>query len=70
MVKKRSGEHYKIFKQVGAIDYKNIELLKPFTDRFGRIVPRYYTNLSVRKQKMVASAIKNARIMALLPFVK
>jgi small subunit ribosomal protein S18 len=70
MTKKRAGDFYKIFKEATYIDYKNIENLKPFVDRFGRIIPRYYTNMSLKKQKMLSQAIKNARLMALLPFVK
>ena len=37
---------------------------------FGKIVPRYYSNVSLKNQKKLAKAIKRARIMALIPFVK
>jgi small subunit ribosomal protein S18 len=52
------------------IDYKNVELLKKYITKFGKIVPRYYSGVSLRNQKKLAKAIKQARIMALLPFVK
>jgi len=52
------------------IDYKNIELLSKYITKFGKIVPRYYSNVSLKNQKKLARAIKRARIMALLPFVK
>jgi len=52
-----------------AIDYKDIELLKKYITKFGKIVPRYYSWVSLKNQKKIASAIKKARIMALLPFV-
>lgn len=68
--KVRAKEFYKIFKNAPSIDYKNIDNLRPFTDRFGRIVARYYSGMSLRKQKMLARAIKNARHMALMPFTK
>lgn len=52
------------------IDYKNTELLAKYITKFGKIVPRYYSNVSLKNQKKLAKAIKRARIMALLPFVK
>ena len=52
------------------IDYKNIELLKKYITKFGKIVPRYYSKVSLKNQKKLAKAIKRARMMALLPFVK
>ena len=52
------------------IDYKNVELLKKYTTKFGKIVPRYYSGVSLKNQKKLAQAIKRARIVALLPFVK
>lgn len=51
------------------IDYKNVELLKKYTTKFGKITPRYYTGVSLKNQKKLAVAIKRARMMALLPFV-
>jgi small subunit ribosomal protein S18 len=52
------------------IDYKNARMLRRFTDRFGRIKKRYYTGVSLKFQKQLATAIKRARFMALVPFVK
>lgn len=52
------------------IDYKNVELLKKYTTKFGKIVPRYYSGVSLKNQKKLANAIKKARVMALIPFVK
>ena len=52
------------------IDYKNVELLKNYTTKFGKIVPRYYSGVSLKNQKKLAKAIKRARVMALIPFVK
>ena len=53
-----------------SIDYKNIRLLKQFISRYGKIVPRQYTKVSLKDQKKLAAAIKNARFMGLIPFVK
>ena len=52
------------------IDYKDVELLSRFIASNGRILPRRITGLCAKHQKMVANAIKRARIVALLPFVK
>ena len=52
------------------IDYKNVELLKKYITKFGKIVPRYYSDVSLKNQKKLAKAIKRARMMALIPFVK
>ncbi|MDD3302793.1 MAG: 30S ribosomal protein S18 [Candidatus Gracilibacteria bacterium] len=52
------------------IDYKDVELLKKYITKFGKIVPRYYSGVCLKNQKKLAQAIKRARIMALLPFVK
>lgn len=53
-----------------SIDYKNVELLKKYITKFGKIVPRYYSGVCLKNQKKLAKAIKRARIMALIPFVK
>jgi small subunit ribosomal protein S18 len=51
------------------IDYKDTTLLKKYLTKFNRIVPRYYSGVSLSNQKKLATAIKRARYMALLPYV-
>lgn len=51
------------------IDYKDIELLKQFITERGKILPRRITGVSARVQNMIKVAVKQARHMALLPFV-
>lgn len=51
------------------IDYKNIILLRQFISAEGKILPRRFTNLTAKEQRWVARAIKQARVMSLLPFV-
>lgn len=51
------------------IDYKNTELLKRYIDETGKIRPRRQTGTCAKHQRVVAKAIKNARHIALLPFV-
>ncbi|NGX59988.1 MAG: 30S ribosomal protein S18 [Chlamydiae bacterium] len=51
------------------IDYKDINTLSRFITERGKIIPRRITGISLRYQRMLTSAIKKARYMALLPFV-
>ena len=52
------------------VDYKDVELLNHYIANNGRILPRRITGLCAKHQKAVANAIKRARIVALMPFVK
>ena len=51
------------------IDYKDTEFLKKFLNEQGKILPRRITGTSVKFQKRVATAVKRARHLALLPYV-
>lgn len=51
------------------IDYKDVDLLKKFISGNGQILPKRITGTSPKHQRMLATAIKRARIMGLLPFV-
>jgi len=51
------------------IDYKDVETLQQFVTERGKILPRRITGVSHRHQKLLSTAIKRARYMALLPFV-
>ena len=50
------------------IDYKDVDLLKKFLTEQGKILPRRMTGLTARQQRNLTTAVKRARIMALLPF--
>lgn len=52
------------------VDYKEVELLKKFTSSQGKIIDPRYTGICAKHQRMVAKAIKRARVMGLLSFVK
>ncbi|MFA5793109.1 MAG: 30S ribosomal protein S18 [Candidatus Gracilibacteria bacterium] len=52
------------------IDYKDLETLRGYLSVFGRIVPRYYTGVSLKQQKQLSRGIKQAREMALLPYTR
>ena len=51
------------------IDYKDVELLKKFITDRGKILPRRLTGLTAKQQRDLTTALKRARIVALLPFV-
>lgn len=55
--------------KVKYIDYKDVETLKKFITPSGKIAPRRLTGTNAKYQRELARAIKNARYMALLPFV-
>jgi small subunit ribosomal protein S18 len=54
--------------KIDFIDYKDVELLRQFIPELGKIAPRRQTGTSSRFQRMLATAIKRARHMALLPY--
>ncbi len=57
-------------KGINYVDYKDVELLQRYLTQSCKIVPRRVSGLCQKHQRMVANAIKRARIVALLPFVK
>jgi len=54
--------------KVEDIDYKDSNKLKRYITEKGKILPRRTTGTCAAHQRVLAVAIKNARIMALLPF--
>ena len=50
------------------IDYKDIALLRKYLSERGKIRARRVTGNCSQHQRLVATAVKNAREMALLPF--
>jgi small subunit ribosomal protein S18 len=53
---------------VNAVDYKDTNRLRMFISDRGKIRSRRVTGLTVQQQQQVATAIKNAREMALIPY--
>ena len=51
------------------IDYKDIEKLRNFVSDRGKIDPRRRTGTCAKHQRLLATAIKRARHLALLPYV-
>jgi small subunit ribosomal protein S18 len=52
------------------IDYKDVNLLQRFMSDRSRLKARRMTGADVQQQREIATAVKNAREMALLPYTK
>lgn len=52
------------------VDYKDIEFISKFVSDRGKIIPRRISGCCAKHQRMVKQAVKRARYMALLPFLK
>ena len=52
------------------IDYKDVDALSHFITDRGKILPKRVTGACAIHQREIARAIKRARIVALLPYVK
>ena len=50
------------------VDYKDVELLKDFIGETGKIVPSRITGTKAKYQRQLATAVKRARYLALLPY--
>ena len=50
------------------IDYKDIAKLKKYVTEKGKILPRRMTGVCSKHQRLLSTAIKRARLVALLPF--
>ncbi len=51
------------------IDYKDPKFLKRFLNEQGKILPRRLTGTSLKFQRKIATSVKRARHLALLPYV-
>jgi small subunit ribosomal protein S18 len=50
------------------IDYKDLEMLKAYVSETGKIVPSRITGTKARYQRQLATAVKRARYLALIPY--
>ncbi len=53
---------------VKQIDYKDLNTLKSYVTETGKIVPSRITGTKAKYQRQLATAIKRARYLALLPY--
>lgn len=68
--RKRKKTCYFTDNKIQKIDWKDADLLKKFISDRGKILPSRVTGTKAIYQRELAVAIKRARHMALLPFVK
>jgi len=52
------------------VNYKDVALLKTFTTERGKIIPGRISGNCAKHQRQVTTAIKQARNIALMPFIK
>ena len=53
---------------IESIDYKDLDILKDYISDTGKIVPSRITGTKARYQRQLATAVKQARHLALLPY--
>ncbi|HET8897588.1 MAG TPA: 30S ribosomal protein S18 [Rhodanobacteraceae bacterium] len=53
---------------VTEIDYKDLNTLKQYVTETGKIVPSRITGTKARYQRQLATAVKRARFLALMPY--
>jgi small subunit ribosomal protein S18 len=65
-----AGARRKLLSQeiVDKIDYKNPQILRSFVTDRGKMIPRRISGASARQQRVISTAIRRARMLALLPF--
>ena len=67
MAGKSSGDRRKPIRK-GKDGNKDVATLRKFISERGKIRARRITGVSVQEQRLIATAVKNAREMALLPY--
>lgn len=56
-------------KPLAYFNYKDVKTMQKYINQFGQIEPATKTGLSAKQQRALATAVKRARHLALLPFV-
>jgi len=51
------------------VDYKDTDILRKFLNPHARLMSRKKTGVSAKSQRQLATAVKRARFMALIPYV-
>jgi len=68
-MKTNNQQCYFTVNNVKQIDYKDTEILKKFLNPHARMIAGEHTGICANHQRQLATAVKRARFMALLPFV-
>ena len=66
-LKKEKQCHFCV-NNLNEVDYKNPQLLRRFLNSYVKILPKKRTGVCSKHQRKLATAIKRARILALIPF--
>lgn len=53
---------------IDSIDYKDLDTLKEYISENGKVIPSRITGTKARYQRQLATAIKRARYLALIPY--
>ncbi len=56
--------------KIAQVDYKDEHTLDRFISDRGKILPRRATGTCARHQRQVATAIKRARYLAIIPYIR
>ena len=67
--KRRRKVSYLTTNKIDTVDYKEVNILRRFLNDRGKILPSRQSGNTAKQQRMIASAVRRAREMALLPFV-
>lgn len=67
---KKEKECYFCVNNIDDVDYKDVNILKNFINSYMKILPPKRTGACSWHQRKVATAIKRARVMALMPFIR
>lgn len=54
--------------KITELDYKDVSKVRKFITEKGKILPRRMSGVCAKHQRMVANAVKRARVMALIPY--
>lgn len=66
---KQEKQCYFCVNNIKEVDYKDTRMLRRFINAYAKILPKKRTGTCSKHQRKLATAIKRARIIALLPFV-
>ncbi len=67
--RRRRKVSYLTINKIDYVDYKDVAVLRRFLTDRGKILSSRQTGNTAKQQRMIATSIKKAREMALLPFV-
>lgn len=67
---KKKKQCFFCYNNIQDVDYKDLNILRRFLSSFAKIVPRKRSGVCMSHQRQLSNAIKQSRIMALIPFVQ